>query len=96
MDEEENWIVIGDVYDDTNGYYHDVEAKIDEDDNEDLQLCLRFKLQIEGQFITVERGIWITEAMLLKLMCNTLEERTKKLMEKKGLNEEVKDANRSK
>ena len=93
--EEENWIVIGDVYEEGVDYF-DVEAKIDKDDDEDLQLSLRFKLQIEGQFITVERSIWITEPTSLKLMCATLEERTKKLMKKKGLNkEEEKDANRN-
>ena len=93
--EEENWIVIGDVYEEGVDYF-DVEAKIDKDDDEDLQLSLRFKLQIEEQFVTVERSIWITEPTLLKLMCATLEERTKKLMKKKGLNEEEeKDANRN-
>lgn len=87
--EEENWIVIGNVYDDASRKYCDVEARIDEDD-ESPQLYLRFKLPIEEQYITVEKCVWITEPTFLKLWCARFEERTRKLNE-----EVVKDANRN-
>ena len=88
--DEEKCIVIGNVYVEGVDYF-DVEAKIDEGDEEDLHLILRFKLQIEDQFITIERWIWITEPTLLRIMCETLEKRAKELKE-----EEAEDANRSK
>lgn len=88
---EENWIVIGDFYDEASDSWFEVEAKVKEDvEPKAPELYLKFKVRFDEQCVEVKKCIWIAEPTLLKLMCETLEERTRKLNE-----EVVKDADRN-